>query len=67
MHKSGKILRSARPYKSAFDHMKTVEKIIEGDDRTKPDYYDPQVLRAFIELAPEFERMYSIYQTPAPL
>jgi len=51
-------LRNARVYKPAFDHEKTVKIITEGDGRTMPEHFDPQVLDAFKEVAREFEGLY---------
>lgn len=41
-------LRSARPYKQAFDHARAVEIIVRGDDRIDPAaHFDPRLLRVF--------------------
>jgi len=51
-------LRNARVYKPAFDHAKTVKIITEGDGRTMPHHFDPQVLQAFVATASLFEEVY---------
>lgn len=51
-------LRNPRVYKPAFDHEATCRIINEGDGRTMPHHFDPQVLRVFKETSSQFEEVY---------
>ncbi len=47
-------LRSQRPYKKPFSHEETCRIILEGDGRTLPIHFDPQVLETFRQMESEF-------------
>jgi HD-GYP domain-containing protein (c-di-GMP phosphodiesterase class II) len=52
-------LRSKRPYKPPFSHEKTVDILLNGDDRIKPaEHFDPALLALFAERHEEFNRIW---------
>jgi len=53
-------LRSERPYKKGFTHEQTLKIILEGDRRTQPNHFDPQVLEQFKTHEQEFNRIFEI-------
>ena len=54
-------LRSKRPYKPAFDHLKTVDIITRGDVRTQPEHFDPVILAAFKQNHQSFRDIFEAY------
>ncbi|MGH9718991.1 MAG: HD-GYP domain-containing protein [Bryobacteraceae bacterium] len=51
-------LRSRRPYKPALDHETACRILLEGDERSRPEHFEPRVLAAFRELRESFRSIY---------
>jgi len=54
-------LRMKRPYKPEYSHKKAVDIIKNGDERTSPQHFDPEVLELFLEFNHFFEEIYDSY------
>ena len=53
-------IRSQRVYKPGCTHEEAFRIITEGDERTGPGQFDPDILRSFIKNAHRFEEIYNI-------
>lgn len=42
-------LRSSRPYKQPVSHKRAMEVLAQGDERTRPEHFDPDALAAFLK------------------
>jgi putative two-component system response regulator len=51
-------LRSKRPYKSSLSHEETFTILVEGNGRTRPEHFNPDVMNAFIKIAPAFNEIF---------
>jgi putative two-component system response regulator len=58
-------LRSNRIYKPAFDHAKACDIILNGDGRTLPGHFDPQILAVFDEVKESFAEIFEKSQGEA--
>jgi len=54
-------LRSAHPYRAAFSHERALRVMMRGDGRTLPDYFDPDILRVFLDAGEEFREVHRSY------
>jgi len=52
-------LRSKRPYKEAFSHAETRRIITQGDGRTLPRHFDPQMLEVFGRIEGRLEAIHA--------
>lgn len=57
--------RSERTYKRGMSHQDAYRVITTGEGRTRPEHFDPMVLKAFDSLAPLFEEIYETHRDVA--
>ncbi len=55
-------LRSKRHYKKSFSHQEALKIITEGDNRTTPEHFDPDVLGAFLKISDFFNEIFDMHQ-----
>ncbi len=55
-------LRSRRVYKEPYGHEKACHIIFHGDDKTRPEHFDPEMLRTFRKIAGDFEEIFDKHQ-----
>ncbi len=51
-------LRSVRPYKPAYDYIQAYRIIAAGNERTKPEHFDPQLIELFKDTHKDFEQIF---------
>jgi putative two-component system response regulator len=51
-------LRSKRPYKPSFDQEKTLSIMLDGDGRTDPSHFDPELISILRDMADKFDEIY---------
>ncbi|MDX8399608.1 MAG: response regulator [Gallionellaceae bacterium] len=55
-------LRAKRPHKPAFDHVRCMRIIGEGDGRTMPGHFDPAILDSFKRCSQQFNEIFQSYE-----
>ncbi|HBG05448.1 MAG: hypothetical protein A2075_18165 [Geobacteraceae bacterium GWC2_58_44] len=53
-------LRSCRVYKPALDHATTCTILLRGDAVTRPEHFDPSILKMFRDIEPQFAEAFTV-------
>jgi putative two-component system response regulator len=54
-------LRGVRPYKMPLSHEEAVRIITNGDGRTMPQHFDPEILSAFTRISANFDEIFNAH------
>ena len=57
-------LRSPRPFRPAFDHLKAMDILTLGDGRTQPEHFDPVFLATFRKNLNAFHEIFEAHAAP---
>lgn len=55
-------IRSERPYKTSHPHTKACDQLLTGDQKMRPDHFDPKLLAAFAEIHEQFDNIFRLFQ-----
>lgn len=55
-------LRSERPYKKGMSHFQACDVFFSGDDRARPEHFDPRLLTAFREIQGQFDGVFRVFR-----
>lgn len=58
------VLRSDRPYKRAVSHGEAITRLLEGDERSKPEDFEPRLLQILAACSEEIEELYGRLEAP---
>jgi cyclic di-GMP phosphodiesterase len=60
-------LRSERPYKRSLSHEETLRIMMDGDGRTDPKHFDPDILYLFSQEGDAFQRIFAEMPNQGPV
>ena len=60
-------LRAPRPYREELPHHQAIEIIVNGDEKSNPDHFNPRVLQALLAQHRDIESIYERYRPAKPV
>ena len=59
-------LRAPRPYREELPHSKAVDILVNGDEKSSPEHFNPDVLQALLTQHRDIESIYERYKPASP-